>query len=89
MEKLPGKWSIKLDLKSHKGHTIEENRKHPAIKWFNKKGYNFDGTATYYNYCPSICNFSDKIPKDYTEITLEDFKRLVLKEGQVTQYLIY
>lgn len=72
---LPEKWCIKSD----------ETNKDVLTKW--RTDGSITGTIGYYLHTPMHgkkgYNKSNKDP-DYTEITFEDFKRLVLKESTVT-----
>lgn len=86
MEKLPEKWCIRLHEIDTFNHKI--NRDHPVIKYLNEKYNNkHDGTNYYYADLGEDSTHSNRNNWGIPEITLDEFKRLVLKQ-QIT-YEIY
>ena len=94
MDKLPDKWCIKLGLVGSNGFfgSWGDRENHPVVKWFNTNKRKIDGTATYYH--SDILNYNrlgygDRPGEGYTEITLQDFERLILGETTTNNYIIY
>lgn len=80
METIPEKWVIK------------QNTSEEVCQWFRQFGNTVtakvSGYFKYLKYFNGVTSYETQIPNDYTEITLQQFKKHILKEKEMNKKII-